>query len=122
MLFLLAISGLLVMGWLTLLGCDPYSINQASTRLVSGIISSVSFAILGTLIFLYRPENRIGWLSLGIAFALSTSSTIDLYFACGLEGSIAAPGKGIAAWFLYSHGILFVVPIVVLLPMLLSEP
>ncbi|NKQ36009.1 MAG: hypothetical protein HF973_10400 [Chloroflexi bacterium] len=117
-LFLLATAGLPLMGWLVQLGCDPYSINQASTRLISGIISSLSFAILGTLIFLYRPENRIGWLSLGIAFALSASSTIDLYVACGLEGIIAAPGQGMAAWILYSHGMLFVFPIVILLPML----
>jgi len=117
-LFLLATSGFWVMGWLVRLGCDPYSINQASTRLVSGILSGGAFAILGTLIFLYRPENRIGRLSLGIAFALSASSTIDLYVACGLEGTIAAPGKGIAAWILFSHGMLFVFPFVVLLPML----
>lgn len=118
LLSVLATGGLLMLGRLVQLGCDPYTINDASTRLVSGIVSSVAFAILGTLIFLYRPENRIGWLSLGIAFGLSTASPIDLYVMCGLEGTIAAPGKGIAAWILYSYGMLFVIPLVVLLPMI----
>lgn len=117
-LFLLATAGLLVLGWLTLLGCNPYSINQASTRLVSSIISTLSFALLGTLIFLYRSENRVGWLSLSIAFALSASVSMDLYAMCGFAEIIAAPGNDIVAWLLYSHGILFVIPIVVLLPML----
>ncbi len=118
LLFALATAGLLLLGRLVQLGCDPYTINDASTRLISGIISSVAFAVLGTLIFLYRPENRIGWLSLGIAFALSISSPLDLYVMCGLEGTIAAPGRGIVAWILYSHGMLTVIPLVVLLPML----
>lgn len=117
-LFVLATSGLWALGRLVQLGCDPYTINDASTRLISGIVSGVAFAVLGTLIFLYRPENRIGWLALGIAFALSVGSPLDLYVMCGLEGTIAAPGKGAAAWILHGYGMLLVIPFVVLLPLI----
>ena len=117
-LFLLATAGLLVTGWLIQLGCDPYAITDASSRFAGGIVSVTAFAILGSLIFLYRPENRIGWLTLGIAFALSTALWLDVYVMCGLAGIIAAPGKGMIAWLLYSYGMLAVIPMVVLLPML----
>ena len=117
-LFPLATAGLLVTGWLIQLDCDPYAITDASSRFAGGIVSVTAFAILGSLIFLYRPENRIGWLTLGIAFALSTALWLDVYVMCGLAGIIAAPGKGMIAWLLYSYGMLAVIPMVVLLPML----
>ncbi len=116
-LFLLALVGPLAIGRLAWLGCDPFSVNDASARVLTSLLAGPAFAILGILIFFYRPDNRIGWLSLAIAFCLPGSVAIDLYVLCGLDGTIAAPGKDYAAWFLYSYGSFFVIPLVILLPM-----
>ena len=117
-LFLLTLSGPLAIGWLARLGCNPFSVNDASARVLTGLLAGPAFAILGVLILVYRPHNRIGWLSHGIAFCLPGSIAIDLYALCGLDGTIAAPGKEYAAWFLYSYGPFFVIPLVILLPLL----
>lgn len=116
-LFLLALTGPLAIGWLTLLGCDPYSVNFASSRMLLSIIDGLLFAILGALIFVYRPHNRIGWLCLLVAFCMPGSVAADLYVQCGLTGTIAAPGFAYVAWFLYSYGAFVIVPFFFLLPM-----
>ncbi|MCB0198180.1 MAG: hypothetical protein KDJ65_39935, partial [Anaerolineae bacterium] len=55
-LFLLAlVPGPLALGWLVLLGCDPYLVNDASARLPLGLTAGPAFAVLGALIFGYRP-------------------------------------------------------------------
>ncbi|MCB0163280.1 MAG: histidine kinase dimerization/phosphoacceptor domain-containing protein, partial [Anaerolineae bacterium] len=117
-LFLLAlVPGPLALGWLVLLGCDPYLVNDASARLPLGLTVGPAFAVLGGLIFGYRPHNRIGWLCLVLGFCLSTNNAIDLYAQCGLAGTIAAPGKAYAAWLLYSYGNFAILPLIFLLPM-----
>ena len=117
-LFLLALApGPVALGWLVLLGCDPYLVNDASARLPLGLTAGPAFAILGGLIFRYRPHNRIGWLCLVLGFCLSTNNAVDLYAQCGLAGTIAAPGKAYAAWFLYSYGTFVILPLIFLLPM-----
>ncbi|MCB0212328.1 MAG: hypothetical protein KDJ52_23505 [Anaerolineae bacterium] len=117
-LFLLAlVPGPVALGWLVLLGCDPYLVNDASARLPLGLTAGPAFAVLGGLIFRYRPHNRIGWLCLVLGFCLSTNNAIDLYAQCGLAGTIAAPGKAYAAWLLYSYGTFAILPLIFLLPM-----
>lgn len=107
----------MVIGWLTSLGCDPFSISDASTRFFAGSLAGLAFALLGSFIFLYQPHNRVGWLALGIAFCLPGSIALDLYVQCGLAGTISAPGKMVVAWLLYSYGAFPIIPLVVLLPM-----
>jgi signal transduction histidine kinase len=116
-LFMLALAGPLATGWLVLAGCDPFSINDASARLPLGLTSGPAFAILGSLIFVYRPHNRIGWLCLALGFCLPSNNAVDLYIQCGLTGTIAAPGIAYAAWFLYSYGTFAILPLVFLMPM-----
>jgi hypothetical protein len=116
-LFLLTLVGPLATGWLVLLGCDPFSINDASLRMPLGLTAGPAFAILGSLIFVYRPHNRIGWLCLLLGFILPSSNAVDLYIQCGLTGTITALGMAYVAWFLYSYGTFDIVPLVFLLPM-----
>ena len=116
-LFLLAASGSLTMVWLTLLGCDPFSVSDAATRTLLSFVLGPVFGILGSLIFVYRPHNRIGWLCFLIGFSLSGSVAADLYAVCGLHGTITAPGKSFVAWFLYSYGNFPVLSLVMLLPL-----
>ena len=113
-LFLLTLSGTLAIGWLTLAGCDPYSINDASTRLPLSLTSGPAFAILGTLIFLYRPQNRIGWICLTLGLILPPNNAVDLYVQCGVAGTITAPGMDYAAWLLYSYGTFAILPLMFL--------
>jgi len=116
-LFALAASGALAMVWLTLLGCDPFSVSDASTRTLLSFVLGPVYGTLGSLIFVYRPQNRIGWLCFLIGFCLSGVVAADLYTVCGLEGTIRAPGKSYIAWFLYSYGNFPVIPLEMLLPM-----
>jgi len=116
-LFLLTLVGPLATGWLVLLGCDPFSINDASLRMPLGLTAGSAFAILGSLIFVYRPRNGIGWLCLALDFSLSGGNAVDLYVQCGATGTIAAPGMAYVAWFLYSYGTFDIVPLVFLLSM-----
>lgn len=101
-----------------MLGCDPFSTNDASARLPIGLIGGPAFAILGTLIFVYRPYNRIGWLCLTLGFAMPVVIAADLYVQCGVRGTIAAPGMGYVAWFLFSYSTFVIIPVNSLLPML----
>lgn len=117
-LFLLTLTGPLVIGWLIWLGCEPFSTSDASTRLFAGLPAGLAFALLGSFIFLYQTHNRIGWLSLGIAFCLPGSIALDLYVQCGLAGTMSAPGRTVVAWLLYSYGVFPVIPLVILLPMI----
>ena len=86
-------------------------------RFFIGLASGSAFAILGTLIFVYRPHNRIGWLCLGTGLGLLYGNTIDLYVPCGLAGTIRAPGLVYAIWYNYSYGIFNLLPMFILLPM-----
>lgn len=116
-LFLLASSGSLAMVWLMRLGCDPFSVSDASARTLLSFVLGPLYGILGSLIFVYRPQNRIGWLCLLIGFSLSGSTALDLYTVCGLDETITASGKEYIAWLLYSYGNFPILPLVMLLPM-----
>ncbi len=117
-LFLLTLIGPLASGWLTLAGCDPFAINGGATRFFTGLFSGLAFAILGFLIFVYQPHNRIGWLCLITGFSLHADSATDLYIQCGLTGTITAAGMPYAAWLLYATGGAAIIPLQVLLPMM----
>lgn len=115
-LFLLALTGPLATGWQTLLGCDPFAINDASLRLPLSFAFGPAFATLGSLIVVYRPQNRIGWLCLLIAF-LPWTVAADLYVQCGLDGTISSPGKEYVAWFLYAYSSFGIILLLFLLPL-----
>ena len=116
-LLLITLIGPLATGLLTLAGCDPLAINDGELRMPLSLFSGPAFAILGGLIFVYRPHNRIGWLCLWLSFSLPASSALDLYATCGASGTISAPGMSYVAWFLYSYGVMVLFPLMFLLPM-----
>lgn len=116
-LFLLALLGPLATGWLLLAGCDPAAMIGGYGRFFIGLASGLSFAILGTLIFVYRPHNRIGWLCLATGVGLLYGGVIDFYVPCGLAGTIKAPGLQYAIWYNYSYGIFNLLPMFILVPM-----
>ncbi len=120
-LFLLAFAGPLSIGWLALAGCADYfiaiGITVSGTIIFTMISSSMAFSILGCLIIIYRPSNRIGWLCLWAGIGLSIFP-IEFYVACGVAGHLTAPGLAYVAWFWYSFGGFVMAPIFVLLPLL----
>ena len=113
----LTLAGPLAIGWLVLAGCDPFSINDGTVRIPLSFTSGPAFAVLGSLIFVYRPHNRIGWLCLGGGFLMPVANAVDLYVTCGLTGTIEAPGLAYVAWFMYSYGIVAILPLVFVLPL-----
>ncbi|MEM9777466.1 MAG: ATP-binding protein, partial [Chloroflexota bacterium] len=116
-LVILTLIGPLATGLLTWAGCDPLAINDGDTRTPLGLISGPAFAIIGSLIFVYRPHNRIGWLCLWLSFSLPAVNALDLYVTCGVSGTISAPGMSYVAWFNYSYGVMVLFPLMFLLPM-----
>ena len=121
-LFLLAFAGPLSIGWLALAGCADYfialGITVSGTIIFTMISSSMAFSILGCLIIIYRPSNRIGWLCLWVGIGLSILLPIEFYVACGVAGHLTAPGLAYVAWFWYSFGGFGMVPMFALLPLL----
>ncbi len=116
-LFLLALAGPLTLGWLTLAGCNRFS-DLGGTGVFVGIASGLAFSILGGLILLYRPANRIGWLCLWTGIGLPGVTAINFYVDCSLAGRVTLLGQAYLAWFVYSFGIFMIVPMFILLPML----
>lgn len=117
LIMLLTVTGPLATGWLVLAGCEPSSMIGGLSRFSIGLVSGSAFAILGGLIFVYRPQNRIGWLCLATGLGLLYGGAVDLYVPCGLAGIITAPGLVYAAWYNYSYGIFNLLPMFILLPM-----
>ena len=104
--FLLALTVLTMMFllWLDQQGChvlyDPTFAQPilAFSSLVT-ILPALAFVALGTLVNVFQPANRIGWLLslFGYSFLLVTSS--KAYGQCGLQGLAPLRGPEYAIWF-----------------------
>lgn len=85
------------------------------------LASALGFSVLGTLISVFQPHNRIGWLCnlTGAAESLLTIFALH-YAACGLAAELPLPGAATVAWLNYvaTPGllILFFVALPILFP------
>src|SRR5947209_8578668 len=64
---------------------------------LTGPVLGISFTLLGTLVALRRPDNRIGWIYLGIGVFIPLQSLACLYYQ---HSTLAGgwPGGDWAAW------------------------
>lgn len=62
-----------------------------------GLVFGISFTLLGTLLVLRRPENRIGWIYLVIGVAQPLQSLAALYYEYSVVSG-GVPGTRWAAW------------------------
>jgi signal transduction histidine kinase len=104
--------------WLAALGCGEY-LGVSPFMAAVNVAGSLAFAVLSVLILLYRPENRIGWLSGWIALGMSVSVMAFTGIPCGVAVTPPLPGLPIAAWALYSFSAFPVIlPLFILLPLI----
>ncbi|MEZ4767873.1 MAG: hypothetical protein R2844_05540 [Caldilineales bacterium] len=61
-------------------------------------LNILAFALLGTLINTFRPENRFGWLANLYATAMGLALFADSYGLCGFEARVILPGSDYAVW------------------------
>jgi signal transduction histidine kinase len=98
-------------------GCGAY-LNVTPFMATVNVLSALAFAVLGTVIVVYRPANRIGWLCCWIALGLATTVLAILALPCG-AGMPQPPGLAAFAWVEYSLGLfLLILPLFILLPLL----
>ncbi len=63
----------------------------------TGLVLGISFTLLGTLVVVRRPDNRIGWIYLWIGVVLPLQSLATLYYEhSAIVGGL--PGARWAAW------------------------
>jgi hypothetical protein len=104
-------------GWLFAQGCNLSGGNGGPVRILIGVLAGGGLTILGGLIVLYKPQNRIGWLSLWLG-CTSILTPLDLLIICGAEGIIHFPAIPYLAWMMYSFAIFAVLPLHVVFPMI----
>jgi hypothetical protein len=97
---LAAFAGTVVLQWL---GCgilfDPSRSEPASAYGLAMVpLNGLAFALLGTLIITYHPDNRFGWLANLYGVALMWTTFVSGYGQCTLEGRAALPGGEYAVW------------------------
>lgn len=102
--------------WLAALGCGDF-LGVSLFMAAVNVAGSLAFAVLSVLILLYRPGNRIGWLSGWIALGLSVSVMAFTALPCGAAAASPLPGLSVAAWTLYNFSVFFLIlPLFILLP------
>ncbi len=116
-LLLTASAGAFVL-WLSAQGCGDY-LGVTPFMASVNVASSLAFAVLTVLILLYRPGNRIGWLSGWIALGGAITVMGYIGIPCGVAASPPLPGLPILAWTHYSFSaFLTIMPLFILLPLL----
>lgn len=116
-LLLTGAAGVFVL-WLAAQGCGEH-LGVSLFMAAVNVTGSLAFAVLGVLILLYRPGNRIGWLSGWIAIGMIVSVTAFTGIPCGAAVSPPLPGLSLVAWALYSFSAFPVIlPLFILLPLL----
>jgi hypothetical protein len=118
----IALAGLAGVVLLEAAGCGVI-VNARATlpdidyETVAAVLGGLCFAVLGRLLTLYRPHNRISWLCafIGVAFALMLVFTS--YADCGLAGTLALPGVAYAAWLKYVTPLWAIMLVMILLPL-----
>ncbi|MCB0084642.1 MAG: hypothetical protein KDE47_27065, partial [Caldilineaceae bacterium] len=97
-------------------GCAAFS-NYTGFDLLLMTLSALGFALLGTLLSVHHPQNRIGWFAHWQAVGCGIAALGFLYFPCAAAGHVALPPLVGAAWVFYAFGEFFViVPMFVLIP------
>ena len=91
---------------------DPWS--EAALPLVAAL----SFSFMGTLITSRHPANAIGWIFSVMGLDLALSGAAKGYSGAVVGQSARIPWGTIAAWYTSWDWFLFVVPAIVLLPLL----
>ncbi len=61
-------------------------------------LNGLAFALLGTLIITYRPDNRFGWLANLYGLAVMVLTFVTGYGQCSFEGRAALTGGNYAIW------------------------
>ncbi len=99
-------------------GCGAY-MNVTPFMAAVNVLSALAFAVLGAVIVVYRPANRIGWLCCWIALGMATSVLSILGLPCGTAAPQPPPGLAVVAWVEYSLSVfLLILPLFILLPLL----
>jgi hypothetical protein len=96
----LALSlGLLICSWLlSWLPTDPSGDARDSFGLVA-TIAVVALALVGALITVRRPQNRIGWIFCASALLWAVGGAADAYAAYGVRSQeVSLPGEQVMAW------------------------
>lgn len=116
-LLLTGAAGVFVL-WLAVQGCGEY-LGVSPFMAAVNVAGGLAFAVLSVLILLYRPGNRIGWLSGWIASGMVFTVMGYVGIPCGVAASPLIPGLSIVAWAHYSFSAFFVIlPLFILLPLL----
>jgi len=116
-LLLTGAAGVFVL-WLAVQGCGEH-LGVSPFMTAVNVTGSLAFAVLSVLILLYRPGNRIGWLSGWIALGMIVSVMAFTGMPCGVAVSPPLPGLALAAWALYSFSAFpLILPLFILLPLL----
>jgi two-component system, NarL family, sensor kinase len=116
-----AVVGLGVNLTLTQGVCVPYLVGGSSGTFAVALLSQLAFTVLGVLILIFRPENRIGWLCLAAGTFGGSQYAIGTVVRCALDGLITVPALPYLAWFDYhlgAGGIPWVIAVFILLPMI----
>jgi hypothetical protein len=97
---LVAFAGALVLQWL---GCgNLFDTSRPEPALAYGLamipLNGLAFALLGTLIITYRPDNRFGWLANLYGVAIMWTSFVSSYGLCSIEGRAVLAGGDYAVW------------------------
>jgi signal transduction histidine kinase len=104
--------------WVYSRGCGIYWDISTST-VVSSLLSITAYASLGSLLMIYRPDNRIGWICSFCGLGLGLVMVSSMGLPCALATSDPWWGLPYLGWFVYTFvafpGIL---PQFVLLPLL----
>lgn len=81
--------------------------------------SGSAFTLVGLLIIIFRPGNRVGWLVSLSGLGMAGSEFLAGYVACHLVKGISLPGVVFVAWFAHrlAH-LLLAIPLFIILPFL----
>lgn len=96
----LAFAGAVVLQWL---GCGIlFDSSRSEPAIAYGLamipLNGLAFALLGTLIITYRPDNRFGWLASLYGVAIMWTNFVSGYGQCAYEGRAALAGGEYAVW------------------------
>jgi hypothetical protein len=97
---LVAFAGALVLQWL---GCgNLFDTSRPEPALAYGLamvpLNGLAFALLGTLINTFRPDNRFGWLANLYGVGIMWTNFASGYGQCAFEGRAALAGGDYAVW------------------------
>ncbi len=97
---LAAFAGALALQWL---GCgNLFDSSRPEPALAYGLamipLNGLAFALLGTLIITFRPDNRFGWLANLYGVGIMWTSFASSYGLCSVEGRAALAGGEYAVW------------------------